>query len=200
MRVPENLLDPKERERRASRRRAHRQSERQEASQSLNDTISDKRPMIIVGLLVMMIVVGVMLAGRSTVELRPAYRPDVQVMAAKDLEALRIALERFRFDCKRYPTTREGLRSLIYDRNFIGWRGVYVSRLRPDPWKRPYVYESDGHSLTLLSTGKDGVRGTQDDIIPEPPTVEQVAGVSNYWSIRPVEELDSGGSGNASDE
>lgn len=188
MHIPENLLNKEERSRRAVRRRTQRQEERRETTTSappLADVVAERRPLLLVGMLVVMIVAGVLLAGRSTVQRQSrATAPDVRKKAMRDLTSLRIALERFRWDCKRYPMTREGLHALIHDRDYIGWRGVYVSRLSPDPWQQPYAYKSDGQDLTLLSLGPDGQRSTTDDVVPPPPTLEQVVGGSNYWQIR----------------
>jgi hypothetical protein len=42
--------------------------------------------------------------------------------------------------------------------------------LLSDPWKHSYVYEPTNDPPVLLSLGPDGVRGTADDILPDPAT------------------------------
>ena len=49
-----------------------------------------------------------------------------------------------------------------------GWIGPYIERILSDPWKHPYVYEPTNDPPVVLSMGPDGVRGTADDIAPDP--------------------------------
>ena len=57
-----------------------------------------------------------------------------------------------------------------------GWVGPYIAsptyapKLLSDPWKHPYVYEPTNDPPVLLSLGPDCVRGTADDILPDPAT------------------------------
>jgi general secretion pathway protein G len=83
-----------------------------------------------------------------------------------ELNILRIALEDFRKDCERYPTTEEGLAALIKNPGHRDWYGPYVTLVKPDPWYRRYVYEWTNRQVVLLSLGPDGVRGTADDLQP----------------------------------
>ena len=97
------------------------------------------------------------------------------VMAKKSVAALAEALGRYKFHCGVYPTAEEGLEALVqkYSRH-AGWQGPYISSpnfvptLLPDPWKRRYVYEPTNEPPVVLSLGPDGVRGTADDIAPDP--------------------------------
>ncbi len=93
---------------------------------------------------------------------------------ALDLPALATALAMFRIDCRRYPTTDEGLRALlspppepeITDR----WRGPYVqdADVLRDFWGRELYYVCPGRhnpfSYDLCSAGPDGQHGSADDI------------------------------------
>jgi len=45
------------------------------------------------------------------------------------------------------------------------WLDLKWKKLPVDPWKQPYVYERKGTEITLRSIGKDGVDGTDDDVI-----------------------------------
>ena len=60
-----------------------------------------------------------------------------------------------------------------------GWVGPYRSSpaatptLLPDPWKRRYIYEPTNEPPVVLSLGPDGVRGTADDIAPDPELFEK---------------------------
>src|SRR5512141_2067264 len=68
-----------------------------------------------------------------------AYR----AKAAADIAQLDSALQQFRLDNDRYPTTEEGLNALrTAPQDVRNWRGPYLQKpLPPDPWGFPYVYE-----------------------------------------------------------
>jgi len=84
---------------------------------------------------------------------------------------LHTALVTFRYQCGRFPTTEEGLRSLVEcPPELIGkWKGPYLDGPIPvtDPWKREYLYVSPGlkpgEGYPLWSRGKD--IGSEDDDI-----------------------------------
>lgn len=101
---------------------------------------------------------------------------DAKVAAAKsDLNTLSNALQNFRLDCGRYPTTEEGLNALRVQPsgNATGWKGPYLTKDLPaDPWGGAYVYQypgqSGGDSYLLESYGADGApggTGPAEDII-----------------------------------
>ena len=99
------------------------------------------------------------------------------VQAERSVEALAEALGRFKFHCGIYPESDEGLEALVLKRSrHSGWVGPYIAsptyapKLLSDPWKHPYVYEPTNDPPVLLSLGPDGVRGTADDILPDPAT------------------------------
>lgn len=113
-------------------------------------------------LLVVMVIIG-LLAGFVA----PRYFAQVgksQVKVAKaQIDALDKALDQFRIDMGRYPTTEEGLQLLVTaPGNDPNWSGPYLKKGVPmDPWGKPYVYLQPGtHSdFDLLSYGKDGRPG-----------------------------------------
>jgi general secretion pathway protein G len=80
-------------------------------------------------------------------------------------------LEVFHYDTLRYPTTDEGLDALVHNPgNIAGWKGPYLKRetIPPDLWGKPYHYRYLGCNrdfYDLWSDGKDGVEGTDDDVI-----------------------------------
>jgi general secretion pathway protein G len=87
--------------------------------------------------------------------------------AEAQIEILSLALDAFRLDVGRYPTTEEGLhvlRDIAPQDSLPGWRGPYLRREVPlDPWDRPYVYVSPGNAnpdlYDLLTLGRDGDAG-----------------------------------------
>ena len=88
-----------------------------------------------------------------------------QVKAAKaQIDALDKAVEQFRIDVGRAPTTDEGLTALnTAPANLPNWSGPYLKKELPlDPWGRPYVYAAPGthnNDFDIYSYGKDGQPG-----------------------------------------
>lgn len=87
--------------------------------------------------------------------------------ARSQLELLATALDAYRLDTGRYPTSAQGLDALV-TRPAIDappiWRGPYLRRAVPrDPWGTPYVYVAPGvanpGAFDLLSYGADGQPG-----------------------------------------
>lgn len=85
--------------------------------------------------------------------------------ARADITALANALDNFRLDNDRYPTTEEGLQALRSQPPDVNnWRGPYIrSALPTDPWGNEYIYEFPGpdgeNSYVILSLGADGQEG-----------------------------------------
>jgi general secretion pathway protein G len=114
-------------------------------------------------LLVVMVIIG-LLAGFVA----PRYFAQVgrsQVKVAKaQIDALDKALDQFRLDVGRYPSSEEGLQALVAQPSGEEkWAGPYLKKGVPmDPWGRPYVYQTPGThggDFDLLSYGKDGRPG-----------------------------------------
>ena len=109
-----------------------------------------------------MIIVGVLAA--TIIPKFIGTTHDAKVSACRrDIAVLQGAMERFNLDMDRYPSTEEGLKALVSPpADPQRWRGPYIDRLRPDPWKNPYGYRSPGlHTRTydLWSRGADGADG-----------------------------------------
>jgi general secretion pathway protein G len=73
------------------------------------------------------------------------------------------ALDGFRLDTGRYPSTEEGLNALQESPSELkGWFGPYLPKAVPaDPWGNPYVYRSPGThgAYDIISYGQDGQEG-----------------------------------------
>lgn len=92
--------------------------------------------------------------------------------AASQMEMLGAALDAYRLDNGRYPTTAQGLDALgsapTTEPRPRNWRGPYLRRDVPsDPWDNPYEYTSPGEanpqSYDLLSYGLDGQLGGEGE-------------------------------------
>ena len=93
-------------------------------------------------------------------------RPDTaRVQAAQtDLRALSQTLEIYRLDNFQYPSSEQGLESLVDRPSGFpepkNWNPEgYLKKLPSDPWGSPYLYEKTGSSYSLISLGADGQEG-----------------------------------------
>ena len=86
--------------------------------------------------------------------------------AKQDVQSLETALTMFRLDNSKYPTTEQGLKSLVVqptDPSIRHWRpGGYIQRVSKDPWGSDYQYVypgTHGREYDLFSLGADGQPG-----------------------------------------
>ena len=114
-------------------------------------------------LLVVMVIIGLLAGFVAPRYFAQVGKSQVKVAAAQ-VDALDKALDQFRLDVGRYPTSEEGLQALVAQPSGeAAWAGPYLKKGVPaDPWGRPYVYQlpgSHGGDFDLLSYGKDGRPG-----------------------------------------
>jgi general secretion pathway protein G len=102
------------------------------------------------------------------------YLGSSRVKAAKvQIEGLGSALELYRLDTGRYPSTEEGLKALVQAPAGVDtWKGPYLTKkeVPSDPWNRPYNYRSPGQHgpFEIFSLGADnqaGGTGENEDIV-----------------------------------
>ena len=77
------------------------------------------------------------------------------------------ALELYKMDNRRYPTTEQGLEALVSKPSGFpepkNWGPEpYLRKYPLDQWDNEYVYLSDGKRFDLKSTGADGADGGDD--------------------------------------
>lgn len=95
--------------------------------------------------------------------------------ARLQLDQLNAALDLYRIDVKRLPTTEEGLKALLQaPPEVVGWRGPYLQKASAiiDPWGRPFLYRAPGERtefdlLTFGADGKAGGSGEDTDVVLE---------------------------------
>jgi general secretion pathway protein G len=78
------------------------------------------------------------------------------------------ALELFKLDVGRFPSTDEGLAALVERPATVssGWAGPYLKGSVPnDPWGRPYKYQGPGANgaVEIISLGADGAPGGEGE-------------------------------------
>ena len=123
------------------------------------------------GFTIMELVVVIIIIGLLAAFVAPKFFGKVseakQKAAQGQIELFGAALDAFRLDVGRYPTTEEGLRALREKPSSVdNWKGPYLPKEIPmDPWGRPYAYKSPGDhgDYDLLSFGLDGVLGGEGE-------------------------------------
>ena len=87
--------------------------------------------------------------------------------AKGQISLLESAVDTYRLDIGRYPTTEQGLRALREKPDGLDkWDGPYLRKELPmDPWGNPYVYESPSEhgEYAIMSYGADGSPGGEGD-------------------------------------
>ena len=103
--------------------------------------------LVIIGLLATVVIINVM----------PATDKAARTRVQADLATIEIAVEQFRLENMRYPTTQEGLAALS---------PRFIRRLPNDPWDTPYVYVTPGPNgapFRVASLGADKREGGEGE-------------------------------------
>ena len=122
----------------------------------------DKRGFTLIELMVVLLILG-LLAALVAPRVLNRLGESKQKIARMQIEMLSSALDQFKLDVGRYPTTEEGLKALIENPGVEGWNGPYLKKKKipKDPWGRPYIYKCPGEhgEYDLYSLGADGKEG-----------------------------------------
>ena len=117
----------------------------------------------LIEIMVVILILG-LLATIVVQSLRGATDKAKRVKAQADIAELKTGLDRYYLDAGSYPTSDQGLQSLVaapsggqVPANYES--GGYLQSIPKDPWGNPYFYQSDGNSYVLKSYGADGVEG-----------------------------------------
>lgn len=117
-------------------------------------------------LLVVMVIIG-LLAGYVGPKFFSQIGKSEVKTAQAQIVSLEKALDQYRLDVGRYPSTEEGLAALNNAPAGLNkWDGPYLRKAVPlDPWDHPYQYRSPGEhgEFDLFSLGKDGQPGGSDE-------------------------------------
>ncbi|MBI4773613.1 MAG: type II secretion system major pseudopilin GspG [Deltaproteobacteria bacterium] len=109
--------------------------------------------LIILGLLAAL--VGPRLFGRVDTARQQAAQTQIEIFSG--------ALDTYRLDNGKYPTTDQGLQALMEKpEDLSNWAGPYLKKEIPrDPWGNDYVYKSPGEhgDYDITSYGEDGQEG-----------------------------------------
>ncbi len=95
-----------------------------------------------------------------------------RIGAQAQIEIFGVALDSYRLDNGKYPTTEQGLQALRTEPTIPplpkNWDGPYLKKEIPlDPWGNPYIYicpgEHNPDDYDLLSFGADSEEGGEGD-------------------------------------
>ena len=124
-----------------------------------------QRGFSLIEIMVVIVIMGVL---ASLIVPKIMGRPDeARIIAAKqDIASISQALKLYKLDNQRYPTTDQGLQSLVKKPSTSpipsNWKSSgYLEKMPVDPWGNPYQYLYPGtHSeIDIFSLGVDGAIG-----------------------------------------
>lgn len=117
-------------------------------------------------LLVVMVIIGLLAGYVGPKYFSQIGKSEIKVARAQ-MDALGKALDQFRLDNGHYPSTEQGLASLVTrPANEARWDGPYLQKSVPaDPWGNAYVFVMPGEhgEYDLFSYGRDGQPGGEGE-------------------------------------
>ena len=117
-------------------------------------------------LLVVIVILGLLAGYVAPRYFAQVGKSEIKVAQAQ-IEGLGKALDQYRLDTGHYPSTEQGLTSLMErPSSEAKWDGPYLKKaLPPDPWGKPYMYRSPGEhgEFDIYSYGKDGQAGGSNE-------------------------------------
>jgi general secretion pathway protein G len=129
-------------------------------------TRTTSRGFTLLELLVVILIIG-LLTGIVAPRFLGQINRSETTAARAQMDAFDKALQAYRIDTGRYPSTAQGLAALVKQpADEPRWHGPYLQNEPPtDPWGSAYQYRAPGTTkdFELLSLGKDRAPGGQGD-------------------------------------
>ena len=129
--------------------------------------ISRRQGFTLVDLLVVLAILGLLagLVGPRVLNQLGGAKSKTANVQIKDFEQ---ALELYKLDVGRFPSSDEGLSALVAKpASATGWNGPYLKRkdIPTDPWGRAYQYAAPGQhgEVDIYSYGADGSAGGEGE-------------------------------------
>ena len=125
-----------------------------------------KKGFTLLELLVVLVILGLLVALVGPRLIGRVGKAKTEI-ARSQIALLESALDQYRLDMGRYPSTEEGLQALVVppeDEDLRAkWQGPYLKKKKipKDPWGRPYHYRCPGEhgDFDLWTYGADGEPG-----------------------------------------
>ncbi|MFT3737032.1 MAG: type II secretion system major pseudopilin GspG [Rhodocyclaceae bacterium] len=123
------------------------------------------------GFTLLELLVVVAIIGMLAAYVGPKYFSSIgkseQTVAKAQIESFSKAVDLFRTDVGRFPTTAEGFNALLErPAGATKWNGPYLQKaVPPDPWGKTYTYKAPGtkgRDYDITSYGSDGQPGGTD--------------------------------------
>tara|TARA_B100000780_G_scaffold270333_1_gene229995 strand:- start:10537 stop:10938 length:402 start_codon:yes stop_codon:yes gene_type:complete len=116
----------------------------------------------IIELLIVVVIMGLLMSLVAPTMFSKVDSTKIKTAKAQ-MQMLETSLDTYRLDMGDYPKNLDHLRVSAEQ----GWDGPYLPKNVPaDPWGNTYQYQSpgpDGEQFVLMSFGKDGQSGGEDD-------------------------------------
>ena len=134
-----------------------------------SSSLRSSRGFTLIELMVVILIIGVLAA---LIVPNVMSRPDeARITAAKhDIATITQALNLYKLDNQRYPTTEQGLAALVKKPTVspipTNWKSEgYLNRVPKDPWGTPYQYLQPGvhGTIDVFSLGADRASGGEDN-------------------------------------
>lgn len=120
----------------------------------------------LIELLIVMVILG-LLASLVGPKMFGKVGKSKQKTAKAQISLFETALDTYRLDVGKYPTTDQGLQALRTAPDEVQrWDGPYLPKNIPlDPWGKPYEYQCPGEhgECDIISLGADGNSGGEDE-------------------------------------
>ena len=125
------------------------------------------RGFTLIEVMVVVLIIGI-LATIVVINVSPRLGEGAMAKIKNDLSTIESALELYKMDNYRYPTSDQGLIALVSKPTEMSensnWK-QYIKRLPKDPWNNLYQYSYPGqHSeIDIYSLGADGQPGGENE-------------------------------------
>ncbi|MDF1820926.1 MAG: type II secretion system major pseudopilin GspG [Alcanivoracaceae bacterium] len=124
-------------------------------------SVMRQRGFTLLEIMVVVIIIGLLAAIVAPNVIGQSDKARVEI-ARTNMAALGSALDLYKLDNGKYPTTEQGLQALVEaPTDAKNWTEPYIKKEPVDPWQNEYVYISPGLDgpYDLYSLGADGQEG-----------------------------------------
>ena len=126
----------------------------------------NQRGFTLIEIMVVVIIISILTAVVAP-NLFPQVYKAQKIKAETDIKSISGQLSLYKLDNYKFPSSGEGLKSLVNDNGKKTWNGPYMDSLPKDPWDNEYQYQYPGtknpRGFDLWSLGADGAPGGEGE-------------------------------------